>query len=61
MLSDVDHLIDAVEAARVGHGAYIEAQKTGFAQSFDLQDTPSSERAAHAIAERVLAKARQTA
>jgi hypothetical protein len=61
VLPTVDRLIDAVEAARVGHGAYIDAQKTGFAQSFDLQDTPSSERAARAIAERVLAKARQTA
>lgn len=58
VLNTVDHLLDAVEAARIGHGAYVAIQKAGFAQSFDLQATPSSDRAARAIAERVLARAR---
>jgi hypothetical protein len=56
VLTSVDHLTDAVEAARLGHGDYVEIQKSGFAESFDLTATPSSERAARAIAERVLAR-----
>lgn len=61
VLSSTDHLIDAVEAARVGHAAYVEIQKAGFAESFDLQATPSSERAARAIADRLTARARHPA
>lgn len=61
VLTSVDHLTDAVEAARANHGDYVEIQKTGFAESFDLTATPSSERAARAIAERVLARASRTA
>ncbi|WP_425999736.1 glycerophosphotransferase [Caulobacter sp. DWR1-3-2b1] len=61
VLTSIDGLTDAVEAARVGHADYVTIQKTGFAESFDLTATPSSERAARAIAERVLAKARQAA
>jgi len=56
VLTSVDHLTDAVEAARLGHGDYVDIQKSGFAESFDLTATPSSERAARAIAERVLAR-----
>ncbi|WP_421738138.1 glycerophosphotransferase [Caulobacter sp.] len=54
VLTEVDGLIDQIEAARAGHGDYIQAQKTGFAESFDLTATPSSERAARAIADRLL-------
>ncbi len=61
VLSDVDRLTDAIQAARLGQGDYVETQRTGFAESFDLQATPSSERAARAIAERVLAKTRPAA
>lgn len=61
VLESTHHLIDAVEAARRGHGDYVQAQKTGFAQSFDLTDTPSSQRAAQAIAERVMARVRKAA
>ena len=61
VLASTDHLIDAVEATRSSHGDYVQAQKTGFAESFDLTDIPSSQRAAQAIAGRVLAGARQAA
>lgn len=61
VLASTDHLIDAVEAAVRGHGDYMQAQRNGFAQSFDLTGIPSSQRAAQAIAERVLARARQAA
>ncbi|PTT71115.1 glycerophosphotransferase, partial [Pseudomonas sp. HMWF010] len=50
VLDSADHLVDAIEAARQGHGSYLAAQKTGFAESFDLSATPSSHRAAAAIA-----------
>ncbi len=61
VLTSVDGLTDAVEAARLGHGDYVEIQKIGFAESFDLTATPSSERAARAIAERVLARTAKAA
>jgi len=56
VLPDVDNLIDTVEVARQGHASYVGVQEAGFAASFDLTATPSSERAARAIAERVLAR-----
>ncbi len=54
VLTEVDGLIDQIEAARASHGDYLQAQKSGFAESFDLTATPSSERAAQAIADRLL-------
>jgi hypothetical protein len=48
-------VIDAVASARRGHGDYVEAQKQGFAESFDLRETPSSVRAAQAIVDRLRA------
>jgi hypothetical protein len=48
-----DGLIDALDAARAGHGAYLPVQAAGFAQTFDLQATPSSQRAAAAIVQRL--------
>ena len=53
MLNDVDHLVDAVASAQATQGDYLEAQKCGFAESFDLRETPSSVRAAQAIIERL--------
>jgi len=53
VLNSTDHLVDAIEAARLGHGSYLAAQKAGFAESFDLTATPSSHRAAAAIAEKL--------
>ncbi|ALL13246.1 hypothetical protein [Caulobacter henricii] len=60
VLTSVDHLVEAVEAARRSHGDYVAIQKSGFAESFDLTARPSSERAAEAIAERVLARTTRT-
>jgi hypothetical protein len=53
VLGSTDHLCDAVEAARQGHNAYLPAQRTGFAESFDLTATSSSHRAAAAIAKKL--------
>jgi hypothetical protein len=53
VLDGVDGLLDTVSAAQSGHGDYLSAQKCGFAESFDLQDTPSSVRAAQAIVDRL--------
>ncbi|MGR4864425.1 glycerophosphotransferase [Caulobacter sp. LARHSG274] len=59
VLDDVDGLVDAVAAAQASHGDYVEAQKRGFAESFDLQETPSSVRAAQAIVERLPSRGRR--
>jgi CDP-glycerol glycerophosphotransferase (TagB/SpsB family) len=53
VLDRVDGLVDAVASAARTHGDYVEVQKRGFAESFDLQETPSSTRAAQAIADRL--------
>ncbi|MNY67760.1 hypothetical protein D3C86_2054090 [compost metagenome] len=53
MLDDVEGLLDAVASARRGHGDYVEAQKQGFAESFDLREISSSTRAAQAIVDRL--------
>ena len=53
VLDHVDHLVDAVASAQRTQGDYIEIQKCGFAESFDLRETPSSVRAAQAIVERL--------
>jgi hypothetical protein len=53
VLDGVEGLVDAVASAQRGHGDYVEAQKRGFAESFDLQETPSSVRAAQAIVDRL--------
>ena len=58
VLEDVDGLLDTIDAAVLGHGDYLNAQKCGFAESFDLQATPSSVRAAKAIVDRLPATAR---
>ncbi|MDB5457871.1 MAG: hypothetical protein JWP92_3456 [Caulobacter sp.] len=53
VLDEVDGLAEAVDAARRNEGDYAEAQRAGFAESFDLTDEPSSHRAAAAIAARL--------
>jgi hypothetical protein len=53
VLNSADGIIDAVASAQAGEGDYIDAQKCGFAESFDLQATPSSVRAAQAIVDRL--------
>ncbi|MFZ0267498.1 glycerophosphotransferase [Caulobacter sp.] len=53
VLDDIEGLTDAVALAQSGHGDYVEAQKRGFAESFDLRETPSSVRAAQAIVDRL--------
>ena len=58
VLDGVDHVVDDVAAAQASHGDYLEAQKRGFAESFDLQATPSSVRAAQAIVDRLPARGR---
>ena len=60
VLDSVDHVVDDVAAAQAGHGDYLEAQKCGFAESFDLQTTPSSVRAAQAIVDRLPTMGRHT-
>jgi hypothetical protein len=53
VLERPEGLINALDAARASHGSYAAAQAAGFAQTFDLQATPSSHRAAQAIAARL--------
>jgi CDP-glycerol glycerophosphotransferase (TagB/SpsB family) len=53
VLDSVEGLVDAIGSARRGQGDYVEAQKRGFAESFDLRETPSSVRAAQAIVDRL--------
>lgn len=53
VLDRVEGLIDALDAARDGQAAFAPVQRAGFAQTFDLQPTPSSQRAASAIAQRL--------
>lgn len=53
VLDGIEDLPGQIDAARAGHGAYRAEQEAGFAESFDLQATPSSQRAAQAIAERL--------
>jgi hypothetical protein len=59
VLDGVERLVDAVASAQRGHGDYVEAQKRGFAESFDLRETPSSVRAAQAIVERLSPRSRR--
>uniref|UniRef100_B0T2J8 Glycerophosphotransferase n=1 Tax=Caulobacter sp. (strain K31) TaxID=366602 RepID=B0T2J8_CAUSK len=59
VLDEVDGLVDAIASAERTHGDYVEAQKRGFAESFDLQETPSSVRAAQAIVDRLPAMKKQ--
>lgn len=59
VLDGVDGLVDAVAAAQASHGDYVEVQRRGFAESFDLQETPSSVRAAQAIVDRLPMKSRK--
>ena len=53
VLDSVDGLVDAVAAAARDHDDYVGVQKRGFAESFDLRETPSSARAAQAIVDRL--------
>ena len=53
VLDSVEGLVDAVALAERTHDPYIDAQKRGFAETFDLQATPSSVRAARAIVDRL--------
>jgi hypothetical protein len=55
VLDGVDSVVDDVAAAQASHGDYLDAQICGFAESFDLQATPSSVRAAQAIVDRLSA------
>ncbi len=50
VLDSVDGLIDAVQEAGATHADYRPAQDYVFDETFELSDTPSSERAADAIA-----------
>lgn len=48
--SDTAHLGEALAHARASHAAYRPAQEAMFDYTFDLQETPSSVRAAEAVA-----------
>jgi hypothetical protein len=48
-----DGICDAADAAIAGHGDFLDAQRSGVAQTFDLTDIPSSQRAARAIVDRL--------
>lgn len=50
VLRQIDDLIAAVDSAFENHHAYAETQRAQFAYSIDLQDKPSSRRAADAVA-----------
>jgi hypothetical protein len=49
VLQSPEGLIAAVDAARAGHGAFLEAQRTGFAETFGPGGVGASARAAAAI------------
>jgi hypothetical protein len=59
VLDSVDGLIDAVAQAQRTHGDYRDVQVRGFAESFDLTETPSSVRAAQAIVDRLPVRGRR--
>jgi hypothetical protein len=59
VLDEVDGLVDAVANAQRTQDDYREVQMHGFAESFDLQETPSSVRAAQAIVERLPTQGRK--
>jgi hypothetical protein len=59
VLDRAEGVVDAVASAQRGHGDYVEAQQKGFAESFDLRETPSSVRAAQAIVERLSSRSRR--
>jgi hypothetical protein len=59
VLDEVDGLVDTVADAERTHDDCREVQMRGFAESFDLQETPSSVRAAQAIVERLPAQGRK--
>lgn len=56
VLDQVEALPQEVEAAIAGHGDFLDEQRAGFAESFDLQARSSSLRAAEAIATRLAAR-----
>jgi hypothetical protein len=53
VLDRAEGLIDALDAARAGQASFAPVQIAAFAQTFDLQPTSSSHRAAQAIAARL--------
>lgn len=53
VLDSVEGLTDQVAAALAGHAAFLPEQRRGLAETFDLQATPSSQRAAQAIVARL--------
>ncbi|MCY1647166.1 glycerophosphotransferase [Caulobacter sp. SL161] len=53
VLDSADKLGDAVDQAFATHGDYRQAQIEGIAETFDVQNTPASERAAQAIVDKL--------
>lgn len=49
VLVEIDGIIPAIDTAFATHGEYVQAQRSLFAYSIDMRDTPSSKRAAEAI------------
>ena len=50
VIGDASRLIEDIEAARAGHADFLDRQRQAFANTFDMTDEPSAERAAAAIA-----------
>lgn len=53
VLDSVDHLGDAIDQAFATHNDYRQAQIEGIAETFDVQNTPTSERAAQTIVDKL--------
>jgi hypothetical protein len=53
VLESPEGVCDATAAAIAGQPAFVETQKVGVAETFDLTDVPSSQRAARAIIDRL--------
>ena len=53
VLESADLLVQSIDLAFASHGDYREAQIQGIRETFDVQDTPASERAARAIVDKL--------
>lgn len=53
VLDTADHLGEAIDMAFATHHDYRQAQMQGIAETFDVQNTPASERAARAIIDKL--------
>ena len=49
VIDEVAPLLESLDGARLSHAAYVDEQRAGLSYTFDMDDRPSSQRAADAI------------